>query len=55
MSKQLSLFEENHKRRYKAFYDNFYKGVKERYQKELRAAKINKQVRISIIPKPIEE
>ena len=49
MSNQLSLFEESRKRRYKAFYDDFYKGVRERYERERRAKQINKYERISIL------
>lgn len=51
MANQLSLFEESHKRRYKAFYDDFYKGVAERYQNKLRDKQINKHERISILIK----
>lgn len=49
MSNQLSLFEESRKRQYKAFYDDFYKGVAERYQNSLRDKQINKHERISIL------
>jgi len=31
---QLDLFKEKQKAEYKVYYDNFYKGVKERYAKE---------------------
>ncbi len=55
MSNQLSIFEESRKRRYKAFYDDFYKGVAERYQKKLRDEQINKHERISILIKPIKK
>lgn len=52
MSNQLNLFKESRKRRYKAFYNDFYKGVKERYERERREKQINKQERISILIKP---
>ncbi len=52
MGTQLNLFKESHKGRYKAFYDDFYKGVAERYQKQLRDKQKSKCQRISILIKP---
>ena len=48
MAKQIDIFEQAKKKRYKDFYKKFYKGVKERYQNELKQAKISKHERISI-------
>jgi hypothetical protein len=36
------------KKRYKAFYDNFYKGVKEKNLRELKEFKRNRDIAISI-------
>ena len=49
MSNQINMFAEVDKARYRAYYNNFYKGVKERYQKELREAKTIKFKTISIL------
>ena len=54
MQNQLNLFKESHKRRYKAFYDDFYKGVRERYHEQLKAEQNDKHERISILIKPIK-
>jgi len=48
MSNQLNIFEETRKDRYKEFYNNFYKGVAERYAKERRDKVKSKRERISI-------
>jgi hypothetical protein len=48
MGNQLNIFEENQKRSYKDFYNNFYKGVKERYKSEAIEFKRRKGVAISI-------
>ena len=34
MKKQLNIFEQQKEETYKAYYNSFYKGVKERYQKQ---------------------
>ena len=55
MAKQIDIFEQAKKKRYKDFYKKFYKGVKERYQNELKQAKISKHERISIKIKTTNE
>lgn len=50
MHNQLDIFEEENKKSYKAMYDDFYSGVRERYQKEAkeRTAKQNTPISINI-------
>jgi len=48
MEGQLNIFKENQKNRYKAFYNDFYKGVKERYKESMREFKNDKEAAVSI-------
>lgn len=49
MSQQLDIFEQNKKSNYQKYYDSFYSGVKERFQKEREEKEKKKGMTISIV------
>ncbi len=48
MGTQLDIFKEAERSRYKRYYDNFYKGVRKRYEMERRTAQNDLGMTISI-------
>ena len=48
MGKQLDIFEQEKSSKYKIYYDNFYRGVSERFEKENYELKVRKYENISI-------